>query len=223
MRSKIALDWSPDDIRAMATVNQLSIDEARVWWEKHTAGEALSLLALNRALDRARRDISVLAARLRSGTISLAEWQIEMARIIRDSQLAGAMAANDGVLDPAAQRRVEERIEFHLGKLVVFAAAIATGMKLDGRLGRIMRLYLYGARASYFDVEGILRVAGGFTEYINVLGAGEDHCTGGGSCPEVTDQGFQPVGTLTPIGSRNCLTHCLCTWVYRNPVTGELR
>lgn len=48
--------------------------------------------------------------------------------------------------------------------------------------------------------------SGEMTEEINILG-GENHCE---ECPAESAKGWVPIGTLKPIGSRQCLVLCRC-------------
>jgi hypothetical protein len=143
---------------------------------------------------------------------------------IISSQIAGGMLASGGEagLAPDKMNIIQEHIAFQLSHLANFAKAIAGGMALDGTVCRLMKMYINSARGTFYAIDGVVKSGYGFTLYRNVLGAGETHCTGGGSCPEVSDQGYQPVGTLTPIGARKCMSNCLCHWQYMNPVTEEV-
>ena len=138
------------------------------------------------------------------------------------SNVAAGMSAAGGSMSGDIISALVGRIQFQLEHLDRFALALAAGMKLDGTVCRLMRMYVNSARGSFHAIDNLMKAGLGYTEYMNVLGAGEDHCTGGNSCPEVTAMGWQPVGTLTPIGSRKCMSNCLCRWAYRNSVTGEV-
>ena len=180
--------------------------------------------ATNKALLVNMPAMQELCDKLRTGAISLRVWQTAMRNHIVQSNVAAGMAAAGGhmALTPQHIWQIQQRIHFQLVKLAAFALRIAAGMKLDGTVCRLMKMYLNSARGTYHLIDGMIVLAAGFTEYRNVLGAGEEHCTGGGSCPEVSDKGWQPVGTLTPIGARKCMSNCLCTWQYRNPFTGQV-
>ena len=179
--------------------------------------------ALSRTLGTSNFDTQAHCAKLQSGDISLKTWQMGMKdNIIASNIAAGSLAAGGvGGLTPSVTGLISSRIRFQLEKLNLFAGAISGGMRLDGRLCRLMKMYINSARGTYHGVDGLVKVARGFDEYRNILGAGEAHCTGGSSCPGVSDLGWRPVGTLTPIGSRTCMSNCLCSWEYRNSITGE--
>lgn len=179
--------------------------------------------AMNKSLSVNMITMQALCDRLRTGGVSLRAWQTAMRNHIVQANVAAGMAAAGGrmALTPQHIWQIQQRIKFQLIRLALFAQRIASGMKLDGTVCRLMKMYLNSARGTYHLIDGMIVAAAGFTEYRNVLGAGEAHCTGGNSCPEVSAQGWQPVGTLTPIGARKCMSNCLCSWEYRNPFTGK--
>ena len=178
----------------------------------------------NRVLRRNTASTLDLCSRLRNGDISLGMWQMQMKNNIVYGHVSSALAAGGGLqsLDSGQIQYIQEQIKFQLSKLADFSAAIAGGMKMDGRICRIMKMYLNSARGTFHGIDMSVLANNGFTEYRNVLGANETHCTGSGSCVQVTDQGWAPVGSLTPIGARKCLSNCLCHWQYRNPFNGNV-
>ena len=229
------LVWS--DPYAIAVVSQADIEEAKVWWQKYAAGLGLILLGgglIEIGRRRRLREMSVairgnkldgraLCDNLRSGDVSLADWQMQMARNIKVSHIAAAAIAAGGIgqITPAMVARIEENVAFQLSYLSQLASSIAGGQVSGGTMCRLAQLYLGSSRGTYNDIDGIMMGDQGFDLYRNVLGAGEEHCDGGNSCPEVSDMGWQPIGSLPQIGSRKCLGNCLCSWEYMNSFTGE--
>jgi len=181
--------------------------------------------ALDVSLLGAKLNTQALCNQLRNGDISLASWQQQMAHDIKTTQVAATVAASGGAdaVSPAALRLLTQRVNVQLDYLANFATAIAGGMSLDGTVCRLMKMYINGARGTFHAVESFLAVQSGWNEYYNILGATEDHCTGSGGCIEVEAAGWQPVGSLPEIGARNCMSNCLCSWKYRNSLTGEER
>ena len=79
------------------------------------------------------------------------------------------------------------------------------------------------ARAGYYSSDGRLGYDEGFRSgYLssgwqwerNVLAIAE-HCPG---CLEATAMGWQPIGTLSPLGSRQCKFNELCHWEFSNSI-----
>ena len=176
--------------------------------------------SLNRALSSSSTDTMALCGQLRDGSIGLRSWQMQMKNNIMHSQVSAAILASGGQFTDSILRDVTGRIQFQLQHLDRFALAIAAGMKLDGTVCRLMKMYINSARGTYHSIDGIMKAGLGFNEYKNVLGPSEAHCDTGTSCISVSDAGWQLVGSLPPIGSRTCLSNCLCHWEYRNSITG---
>lgn len=197
------------------------------YWRTNGRRVAWSLIrgSLDRTILNSGASVQGLCDQLRSGAVSLENWQSQMAGLIRVTHLASAMAAagGSGGMTPDLMQLTQQRIESQLEFLQNFASRIAGGMPLDGNICRVMLMYINAGRGTFHAVEAELLGAQGFIEYRNVLGATEDHCTGSGSCLEVSGQGWQPVGSLPEIGNRKCMSNCLCSWQYRNPFTGEVR
>ena len=140
------------------------------------------------------------------------------------SHVGAAVIAGGGVdaLAPDIMAYVEQQVNFQLSRLARLASLIGSGaQRVDGTVCRLMKMYGNSPNTTFWGTDNIVVGNSGFTLYRNELGANEDHCTGGRSCQSVTAEGLQPVGSLTPIGSRTCLSNCLCSWRYYNPSTGE--
>ena len=148
------------------------------------------------------------------------EWALRMAGIATASALvAGAFAVGGWARIGVAQGDIETHLQSELGYLDTFADDLAAGrIPRDGRFPR--RAMLYGAAGwgLYMALRGREARRRGYGEEHNNLNPGAEHC---GGCVGETDKGWQPVGTLTPIGDRQCLSRCRCWLEYRNS-TGEV-
>jgi hypothetical protein len=225
--------WSEEELAAYLNDVLLDSESQRNWyaaglllffiggqyWRSTGRRVAWSLIrsSLDRAISRSSSGVAGLCDKLRSGSVSLADWQSQMATMIKTTTLASAMAAAGGAggMTPGMLELVQSKIAEQLGYLQEFASRIASGIPLDGNICRVMQLYLNGARGIFHIIEGDRYGRDGYTEYRNVLGPTEEHCTGSGSCLEATEAGWSPLGTLPAIGSRICLSNCLCQWQYR--------
>lgn len=181
--------------------------------------------ALDTSINRTHSDVMSICKEFREGGMSLGEWQQQMVGAIKSSQVAGGVAAAGGLeaVTPGVLAEIERGIQKQLEYLANFADALANGMALDGGVCRLMKMYLNSSRGTYHAVHSLVAIERGFDLELNVLGAGEAHCQGGKSCVAETDKGWQPIGSGTPIGSRTCLSNCLCHWRYMNSLTGEER
>ena len=178
---------------------------------------------LDYVIERSRAAAMRDCLEFREGKMSLLQWQERMVGWVKMTNIAGALLASGGLfrISQSEWDIVDRNIDFQLGKLDEFSTALATGLPRDGTVCRRMFMYVQSGRAVYHDIEATRMNERGFSEYRNVLTAAE-HCEGAGSCVEETNKGWVAIGGLVPIGSRKCLTNCMCYYEYRNPITGEI-
>ena len=170
--------------------------------------------ALDGALDAHTKTVRALGESLRAGRISVAEWQTGMARAIKNAHLYSAAAARGGWqnMTPADYGRAGQKIRAQYGYLRDFAAQIVDGRQpLDGRFLQCVDLYGQSGRVTYHATERREMEVRGMTEERNVLHP-SDHCPG---CVDESARGWVPIGSLVPIGSRDCRTRDRCTVAYR--------
>lgn len=154
-----------------------------------------------------------LAESLLAGKLSLADWQVQMAAQLKQLYVAAGIVANGGIasMSQADYGYLGSLIKKQYQYLQNFASEIASGKQpLDGTLAARAALYTEAARALYEDARGRAAQLAGLDLERSVLGIA-DHCSG---CLDAADQGWQPIGTVTPIGERNCLARCHCTMEY---------
>lgn len=188
-------------------------------------GRIISQAQVREALDgyvdasqNVSRDLGIL---LRDGNISLADWQLQMRAHIKDVHLAAAAAQRGGWqnMTQADFGRVGQRIREQYRYLDNFAKQIADGTQpLDGRFLVRSQMYTDAAVATYDRFETNAFNNAGFDEERSILEPGARHC---GECESEAARGWQPLGSIKPIGERTCLTRCRCTKEYRNSLTGE--
>jgi hypothetical protein len=80
-----------------------------------------------------------------------------------------------------------------------------------GELARRLMMYAMSGHAAVQSALGDRARERGLTSERNIL-AIADNCTG---CVVETGRGWVPIGSLVPIGERDCLSNCLCTYEYR--------
>lgn len=169
--------------------------------------------ALESVLESSQRSIGTLTQSLQAGQLSVADWQLGMAREMKSAHLVAAASGRGGwaQLSPADYGWVGQRLRTQYQYLARFAKQVAGGQKaLDGTA--VVRANMYGQAARSTQREMTRRVArsSGQTRERNVLGPA-DHCRG---CLAATRQGWVELGTLVPIGKRECLTNCRCDLEY---------
>lgn len=165
-------------------------------------------------------NLESLAEQLKSGSISLAEWETEMRAVIRE-ELTAAMILSKGGRDqitPSDWGFLGSQAKKQYEKLDTFAQDILNdpitwlnGRRLNARMD------LYGQLGYAALEEDLQREAkkSGFTEERNVLEQrDEGNCDG---CLKETARGWVPIGELVPVGSRDCVTNDRCSTEYRRP------
>jgi hypothetical protein len=170
--------------------------------------------ALDAALDTASLTVKTLSDGLRVGTVPLAVWQEQMAQAVKSTHLAAAALARGGwaQMDARAYGAVGREVRTQYEFLRNFAADIASGKQpLDGSLPRRAELYIQAGRMTYYLMEQREQARLGRTEERNIRAA-SDSCDG---CLAASALGWVAIGTLPPVGARDCLTRCRCSVEYR--------
>jgi hypothetical protein len=169
--------------------------------------------ALDDALDAAELRLVALGERLRDRTLTVAEWQVQMAQELKYIHTTSAAAAKGGwaQMSPADYGRVGWRLREQYAYLARLAGEVTRGLPLDGRFMQRVRLYAQSGRLTFHMVLRAERRLRGDTEERNVLGVA-DHCR---ECVDTTARGWQAIGTLPLIGTRQCRSNCRCHIEYR--------
>ena len=172
--------------------------------------------AMDEALDEAATRLRGHAEALRTGRLSLPEWQNLMRREMKEIHLwnaAGARggwaqmsAADFGRLGPAMKRQYRY--------LERFARQVEQGLPLDGRFLRRAEMYAEAGRATYHQMDELVHRERGYDQERNILDPAAEHCS---ECEGETARGWVPIGELVPIGGRECRTRDRCHIEYRGP------
>lgn len=175
--------------------------------------------ALDIALENAGKRAQALTDQLRQRAISTADWERGMRGVVKETQLySGALAKGGwGQMAAADFGRVGQRVREQYGRLNAFAAQLESGaVPLDGRAGLRAQLYAQAGRGTFHAVERLEMEVRGFDEEHSVRHASES-CA---ECVAAEAAGWVPLGTLPPVGERQCLGNCKCGMLYRNAATG---
>lgn len=176
--------------------------------------------AYNDALDDAGREVHRLAARLKRGDITLADWQRTMMRQIKDVHLTSAAVARGGFeqLTPADLGRVGQIVRGEYAYLDGFARDLVTGRQpFDGNFPRRAAMYVDAGSKTFSAEMHAIATEGGFDEERSYT-SDADHCPG---CIRERDREWVARGALVPIGERDCRASCRCHIVFRRSATGE--
>ena len=176
---------------------------------------------LDVALDNAADRIDALASQLRRGEIDLISWQVRMAREVKNVQLYSAAMAKGGwaQLSNADLGRVGQAVRAQLEYLNNFANEIRSGrQRLNGTINSRAELYVHAGRGLYERTRRAELVLRGYDRERSLRHSG-DSCAG---CIEAEALGWQPIGVIVPIGARQCLSRCRCTFQFENNATGKI-
>lgn len=170
-------------------------------------------LALDDVIDMASTEARAISESLRAGKITLADWQRGMRDLVKTTMLDAEALAHGGrgQLTQADYGRVGAAIREQYRYLDGFTEDIRNGLPLDGRFLNRAVMYSRAARPFFHDEQTDLLAESGYTEEMSILHAAE-HCV---ECVDQNAIGWAPIGTLIPIGERQCLANDVCTMRYR--------
>lgn len=178
-----------------------------------------------------------LANDLKSGEISLSEWQASMRDVVLAELTAAMILARNGRENitqsdwgyvGAQAKKQYQFIDGFAAEIAADPAAWLTGNRLNARVA------LYN-QIGYVALEDDLKrekLKGGYTEERRVLTGGAEHChdteargankkhkarEARPGCVELSKLEWQPIGTLPPIGDASCWSNCRCIFQYRKP------
>lgn len=159
---------------------------------------------------------------LRSGQLSVRDAQLVGEREIAKAHLAMAMAAKGGraQMTQADFGRVGGIVSGELVHWRDRCKELGNGQPLDGRVKQSFRAFIDKSRVTYIRVQQLEMQKRGIDEQRNVL---EDRAHACSECPEITALGWQPVGSFSNPGERECRGNCRCFLQFRSSATGEVR
>lgn len=131
---------------------------------------------------------------------------------IRAGHRAAALLAYGGTLPASMRGRLGAAVKKQYGYLDDFLREIEGGTA--GSAKRIVaraKLYMDAVRGTYQQMVRVREQAAGMGEERRVLSPAE-HCD---DCVAAAKQGWQPMGTLPPIGDSACRVNCKCHFEYR--------
>lgn len=170
------------------------------------------LATMERQIEATTERMVADAEALQAGRISLAQWQLDMERAVKQLHLMTASIEHGGFqqLNQSDLGWIGSQVRRQYEYLRNFARQVESGAQpLDGRLLQRVRMYAAAARATQREAARRLAKLRGATRERWVLSVAE-HCTGKGSCIEQASRGAVPLGRLPKIGSRLCAVNCKC-------------
>jgi hypothetical protein len=168
--------------------------------------------ALDATLDQYKLEAKALAEQLRGGALSLRAFDQAMRQLVKDTHLMTSASAVGGwqqlLDDPAALGRAGRLIRTQYRFLDAFVRDVATGdQTLGGSLSIRASMYIDAGRNTYEKQRTVLERAAGFDQERSIRHV-SDSCA---TCVSEAARSWVAIGTLIPIGQRDCLTNCRCT------------
>lgn len=172
---------------------------------------------LEKSARAGRKRVRQWTQQLRDGVMSLSQWRRNMADEVKYQNLNAAAAAKGGwsQMTQSDYGRAGAAIRRQYEYLDKATMALKRGAPLDGRFFARAEMYPESSRTLFQKIRETKAVEEGMLMEQNKLGIA-DHCSG---CITAERMGIVPIGSLTPIGFRDCLTRCHCWIVYVDPET----
>ena len=179
-------------------------------------GRFVASSTVRRELDRyldAADPAKALAEALRGRQVSLADWEVGMRRVVKNTHLNAIALERGGWanMTPADYGRAGQIIREQYGYLKNFAGDITSGkQRLDGTLGVRAKLYTQAGRNSYYRSKAA-NMSGKVTHQMSVRSA-RDSCW---QCRDLDRKVFRIDDTSFPLpGRRVCNHNCQCHIAY---------
>ena len=202
-------DWGTDKNWEFSLDN---LDGVKPGWDA-TAENILSTLDDERS--QANEAISVVTDELLEDG-DLSKWENAVAAILL-AFLLGAYGLGKGGRAQVSAADIEylrARLRNQLTYLRGFSDGILQGTLTPAQIRARAGYYPSDSRLGYDEGLRAGYRSAGWRWELNVLAAAE-HCPG---CLDATAQGWQPIGTLVSLGSRECRHNELCHWEFSNSV-----
>lgn len=169
--------------------------------------------AMERALDTLALEIRQLGAQAGAGQIDDAAFVAAMKQKLKIAHLMSYALAKGGWAQMTSEDfgRVGRELRKQYDYLARFGQAIRQGKLSQGQAAYRAALYARAAYATYENTRRLEMQRVGFTEERRRRTAKE-------SCPDCIEyarRGWQPIGTLPPIGQSRCIVNCRCYFEYR--------
>jgi hypothetical protein len=166
--------------------------------------------AVDRLADLTSRRMGEAAARYRAGQITSSDWLAEHLALVKQSQIASALAAYGGRANMTPERwglvGYQIRVQYAFARKM--AADVLSGrQRMNGRLDARARQYGQAARVLYENIRAREAATSALAWERNVRHASES-CQ---QCRAQSAAGWVPRGTLVPVGARTCRSSCRCS------------
>ncbi|MFH0938257.1 MAG: hypothetical protein V1899_03115 [Planctomycetota bacterium] len=168
-----------------------------------------------RQVTKSRNAMLGLAEQLKAKTISVADYRVATMQQLKVLHVSQATAAKGGwaQMTQASYGQVGGRLRYQYNRFNNMIGQIESGkQKLNGQFMQRVQMYAKAGNATFAESERAAMDERGMKQERRMM-HGSEHCDG---CIEQAAKGWQPLGTLPPIGSQQCLTNCLCEFIFQN-------
>lgn len=160
-------------------------------------------------------ELEVLTEAYVSGSLTFEEWAVAMREAVKATHSAMSQLAFGGkeMMGPRQRGLLGSLIRDQYAFLGRFALQVEAGQVVKGD-GMVDRAKMYGDAgwSTYTQSTAQREQHAGATEERSFLEPDAAHCD---ECFAEASKDWQPIGTLTPIGQRTCLSRCQCEFEYR--------
>lgn len=167
-----------------------------------------------RQVTKARNEMMSLAEKLKAKEISLKEFRVAGMKQLKVLHVSQAASAKGGwaQMTQASYGQVGGRLRYQYNRFNNMIGQVKAGKQpLDGRFTQRVQMYAKAGNATFAESERAAMGERGMGEERRVRHAAES-CE---DCIEYAARGWSPLGTLPKIGDSQCMTNCLCEFVYR--------
>ena len=172
-------------------------------------------------VDESAAALEALTESYVKGSITFEEWAVAMREGVKATHSAMSQLAFGGKEMMGARQRglLGALIRNQYAFLGRFALNVESGQVPKGD-GMVDRAKMYGEAgwSTYTQSIAQREQHAGAQEERSFLEPDADHCQ---ECFDEAGKDWQPIGTLTPIGQRQCLARCQCEFEYRTAPDAE--
>lgn len=165
-------------------------------------------------VDKAGLEMTEIATAYTKGSASFADFAVLMRETVKNVHSSTTQMAYGG------KSQMGNREQGRLGQIIKEQNKFLAGFMQDVEAGRlsndqiISRAEMYGdaGYSSYESSVSDRESEAGMTEERSFLEPEADHCE---ECFDEASKDWSPIGSLVPVGERQCLVRCQCSFEYR--------
>jgi hypothetical protein len=173
-----------------------------------------------RVVNKSKEAMGKLSEAFNEGAITFEEWAVGMREGVKASHSAMVQLAYGGKdqMGPMERGRLGAVIRDQYKYLGGFLLEVETGQVEGDGLRARAEMYAEASWGSHESSVAAREKAAGATEERSFMEPEATHCQ---DCFDEASKGWVPIGSLTPIGERQCLARCQCNMEFRERGLGE--